>query len=250
MLKLKGDTLIEVTIAVGIFSLVAVIIVSVVNSSASGAQVALETTLTREEIDAQAEALRFIQSSYISGNGGMAASNDFEHYEKLWEEIISGAITLDEEEKSILQYHPNSCAELYENDVLYNQGAFVINTKGLKNDVENVVIRPSTPGTEERHFFPASTYPRLIYDSSNPNPDLFTDEDKNDNTNKAERVEGIYVVAVKDKATTIVTQDGDYGSKSAYYDFYIRTCWYGPGADHPSTISTVICLYNPKIGTL
>ena len=64
--KTKGDTLIEVTLAIGIFSMVAVAIVSVMNSSTSGAQTALESTLTREEIDAQAEALRFIQSSYIA----------------------------------------------------------------------------------------------------------------------------------------------------------------------------------------
>ena len=62
----RGDTLIEVMLAVGIFSMVAVAVVAVMSGGTSSAQTALETTLTREAIDAQAEALRFIQSSYIA----------------------------------------------------------------------------------------------------------------------------------------------------------------------------------------
>ena len=62
----RGDTLIEVMLAVGIFSMVAVAVVAVMSGGTSSAQTALETTLAREEIDAQAEALRFIQASYIA----------------------------------------------------------------------------------------------------------------------------------------------------------------------------------------
>ena len=243
MLKLKGDTLIEVTIAVGIFSMIAVIIVSVVNGSASGAQVALETTLAREEIDAQAEALRFIQSSYISSNGGMSATTDTK-YIRLWDEITKNA-----KNSSEAQYDPGNCADLYNPaSNLSDQGAFIINTKGLKNANPNdIIIKASSEN--EKIFFPASTYPRVIYPSNNL---LFTDEEKTDNTNIINRVEGIYIVAVKDiNGTTIVSNDSTTTEKiPAYYDFYIRTCWYGPGADRPSTISTVIRLYNPKIGSL
>ena len=53
----KGDTLIEVAIAIAVFSLVAIGVVSVVNGSTSSTQSALEVTVSREEIDAQAEAL-------------------------------------------------------------------------------------------------------------------------------------------------------------------------------------------------
>ena len=50
--KLKrGDTLIEVTIAIGIFSMIAIMAVLVVNTSISGTQAALENTVTREEIN-------------------------------------------------------------------------------------------------------------------------------------------------------------------------------------------------------
>ena len=62
----KGDTLVEVTIAIGIFSLIAISVASVMNSSSSGAQLSLETTLAREEIDTQAEAIRFIHNAYTT----------------------------------------------------------------------------------------------------------------------------------------------------------------------------------------
>ena len=72
----KGDTLIEVTLAVGIFSMIAVAIAAVMSSGTAGAQTALETTLTREEIDTQAEAIRFIQTSY-STNKNSTEDNKF-----------------------------------------------------------------------------------------------------------------------------------------------------------------------------
>lgn len=60
----RGDTLIEVLIAVTIFSLIAVGGISVMNQGAATAQRSLEITLVRQEIDAQAEALRFLNATY------------------------------------------------------------------------------------------------------------------------------------------------------------------------------------------
>lgn len=242
MIKLKGDTLIEVTLAIGIFSMIAVIIVTVVNGSASSAQTALEITLAREEIDAQAEALRFIHSAYISTSGGKAAVDDEGKYAAIWEDITSKA------RDDSGEYSPSSCSELYDGSKLIDQNAFIINTKGLKNSTKDaIILRPSETGNK---FFQATTYPRIIYPTYYNSP-LFNDEKKNDNTNTIQRVEGIYIVAVKDSSGTKIVTGGDESqTKSAYYDFYIRTCWYGPGADHPSTISTVIRLYNPSMGTI
>jgi len=62
----KGDTLIEVLFAVTVFSLVAVGSLSIMNQGTATAQRSLEITLVRQEIDAQAEALRFIHDSYIA----------------------------------------------------------------------------------------------------------------------------------------------------------------------------------------
>lgn len=62
----RGDTLIEVLLAVAIFSLVAVGSLSIMNQGTSTTQRALEITLVRQEIDSQAEALRFLNASYIA----------------------------------------------------------------------------------------------------------------------------------------------------------------------------------------
>ena len=126
----KGDTLIEVTLAVGIFSMIAIAIVAVMSNGTSNAQTSLESTLAREEVDSQTEALRFIQSSAIIENDSNGK------YSKLWNAITDHAITKEvkfneETIEKILQYSPESCDELYENDQgnpnnVYYQNAFII----------------------------------------------------------------------------------------------------------------------------
>lgn len=233
----KGDTLVEVTLAVGIFSMIAIAIVAVMSNGVASAQTALETTLTREEIDTQAEAIRFIHSSYI------ANVNQKENpYAELWNAIVDKAKTFelaseDSEIQSVVQFNPSSCEDLYNPTTSQTIGhAFIINPRKLAslNDPNEVVISQD----QNMLFRPASTYPRLVY----------VDED-NDGEGLLERkeklfsVEGIYVIAVKDYNTTIIGDE----SSSAFYDFYIRTCWYGNKSSDASTISTVMRLYDPNI---
>lgn len=54
----RGDTIIEVLLAVSVFSLVAVGAIAIMNQGVNTAQRALEITLVKQQIDAQAEALR------------------------------------------------------------------------------------------------------------------------------------------------------------------------------------------------
>lgn len=258
-LKRRGDTLIEVTLAVGIFSMVAVAVVAVVSGSTSSAQTALETTVTREEIDTQAEALRFIQSSYIAGGLTNAAGNRL--YVKLWNEIISHANNLtsfDTETNNFLEYMPSTCTELYDttqNNNIFKQKAFIINThkmyllsaasRGGRTDEELVaqIVTPAVAGNGV--FQAAATYPRIVYNSALDDDSVYG-QSVGENI---QYVEGLYVVAVKDSSagTSVVGgASATVSQKSAYYDFYIRTCWFGPGAERPSTISTVIRLYDPE----
>ncbi len=247
----RGDTLIEVMLAVGIFSMVAVAVVAVMSGGTSSAQTALETTLAREEIDAQAEALRFVQASYI------ADKNDGEEskYSKLWKTITGNAIDIEgegmseEEIKLIVQYSPSSCADLYSTADANNiatQRAFAINTRNLSSsDIDTIYYSAannniSTENSTDKTFIPASTYPHLIFGDSNG---ILSNGNFNNTLQKAE---GIYIIAVKDpNSTTIAGSGSEGGKKSAYYDFYIRTCWYGTGDQTPSTISTVMRLYDP-----
>lgn len=232
-----GDTLIEVTLAIGIFSMVAIAVASVVNGSTSSAQIALETTITREEIDAQAEALRFIHASYIAGGASNEEGED--KYLNLWREIVKRAKNRSES----LEYIPTTCAELYENDSLANQGAFIINTHNLSSDnLDDIIIAPIAGSSSV--FYTASTYPRIIYAESIDEDDTIIGQGVG---TTVARVEGLYVVPIKDEQTTTIVDSSGITKKAAYYDFYIRSCWFGPGADRPSTISTVIRLYDPNV---
>lgn len=227
----KGDTLVEVMLAVGIFSMVAIAVVSVVSGSTSSAQTALEATLAREEIDAQAEAIRFIHDSYLADRNG-----EDNEYSDIWSNIVGNAA------QSIADsYPPASCDDLYSGDnSIFGQNAFVINTHKLGE--EGAADKVYVEADNGNIFRRASTYPRLVFEDGG---DSLAEEGTGDTLSSAE---GIYVVAVKDSGdTNIVTNNNSVESVSAYYDFYIRTCWYGTGDREASTISTVIRLYDPAI---
>ena len=62
---LRGDTIIEVLFAVTIFSLLAVLSLSIMNKGVSVAQRSLEITLVRQQIDSQAELIRLAHAAYV-----------------------------------------------------------------------------------------------------------------------------------------------------------------------------------------
>ncbi len=248
----RGDTLIEVLLAVGIFSMVAVAVVAVMSSGTSSAQTSLETTLAREEIDAQAEALRFIQSSYIAEKG-----SESESFKDLWEAITGKAVVLndlnDTEKSNLLQYSPTSCSELYTDEGEARKRGFIINMRKISSQLnttwnktklnDDMVIGGNIKQGSDYKINQASTYPHLIFGTKSNN----TDDDELteiDGEKTLHRAEGIYIIAVKDPNSTTIAGDAN---KSAYYDFYIRTCWYGTSDQTPSTISTVMRLYDPGI---
>lgn len=70
--KQRGDTIIEVLLAVTLFSVVAVGTMAVMNRGTSTAQRSLEVTLVRHQIDAQAELLRFVHAR-ATGPGALAS---------------------------------------------------------------------------------------------------------------------------------------------------------------------------------
>lgn len=243
----SGDTLVEVALAIGIFSMVAIAVTAVLTSSSSGAQSALETTLAREEIDTQAEALRFVQTAY-STNRNATASNA---YSALWRKITSKAIdlnTVGTKSDEILNYTPSSCSDLYSDDSIVKDYMFILNTKKLGDLTTDTVDDVFISGSDK--LKPASVNPRLIYVGAN-NADTSSSQDLlvDDDYTNLYRAEGIYVIAVKDARTTNIVDvtDGLASQESAYYDFYIRTCWYSTNSSQPSAISTVIRLYDPDV---
>lgn len=268
MHKLKGDTLIEVALAIGIFSLVAITVVSVVSASTSGAQSSLELTITREELDAQAEALRFIHDSYVTGSQSKDTSENA--YAALWQSIVGATdgsvrgLAVNEttaKNSGALSYNPQTCSGLYNGSGAVNRYTsdlipFVINTRQLNNpssaNISNVVITSGQTGSSSV-FYPPTTYPRIIYGGRSFGSDV-TSEDllaqATESSDRLQRVEGIYIIAVKDDGSPIVSgTGGSVSSKPAYYDFYIRSCWMPIGSERASTISTVVRLYDPAVIT-
>lgn len=231
----KGDTLVEVTLAIGIFSLVAISIAAVMTSSMGGAQTALETTLAREEIDTQADALRYLQSAYAANKG-----DEKNPAVKLWKKITEKAISLDspqfenneDAQNRIIQFRPNTCDEIYNSDNLIYNYAFVLNPRKL-GDQDSYIDMPSGK------LIAPVIYPRLVYGILGNNNDGSLTE--SEGLTDLYHAEGIYVIAVKDSKTTTVGNE----PKSTFYDFYIRTCWYGMDSSEPTTISTLIRLNDP-----
>lgn len=251
----KGDTLIEVTIAIGIFSMIAIAVAAVMSGGTASSQLALETTLAREEIDNQAEAIRFIHTAYTANK-----DNEDHPYAALWRSITNRAIDIRDFEdnenkiKEILQYTPSSCSDLYSDETILSS-AFVINARefnqlntnvGSGTGFANLVFFPYN-NTNKSKFTTAATYPRLIYGTNTGDDSTAILADDSFPTT-LKRVEGIYVVPVVDPETTSlvdVIDAEEVKNTPAYYDFYIRTCWYGSRTDDPSTISTVIRLHDP-----
>lgn len=83
----RGDTIIEVLLAITVFSLVAVIVITVMNQATNAAQRALEITLVRQQIDAQTEALRAAQQAYTR----MVKQDDKDN--SVWAGLIDGVTT-------------------------------------------------------------------------------------------------------------------------------------------------------------
>lgn len=244
--SLRGDTLVEVLFAVAIFGMVSVSSIAMMNKGVATAQGTLETAMARQEIDTQAEALRFIHNAY-----SMNAGDTSNPYYKLWSKLKDKAFKPNQVQDTFLNsanYNGQSCSTIYANNLAIlppsgasSQSSFVINPRHLNNtdlsslNLDNVtnlerVLVPHKASSSR--LFATPTYPRLVYST--------TDTTLSDSNNVTADVslnsaQGIWITAV---------QEGT-GSTPRYYDFYIRTCWENIGGNGSTTISTIVRLYNP-----
>jgi hypothetical protein len=70
----RGDTIIEVILAVVIFALIAVGSLTIMNQGLATAERSLEITLVRQQMDAQAEALRYIHDVRLAAAPGSTST--------------------------------------------------------------------------------------------------------------------------------------------------------------------------------
>ena len=258
-LKKRGDTLIEVTFAIAVFCLVSAITMMVMNSDLAAMQATMELTMARNEIDAQAEAIRFIHNNY---NSERELVEEKRIYENLWLKITRDESTvigtssgsgLVNSPNNLSRFYSTDCSKYYDfgktttTDGIHNiqlDHAFIINTR--KIDPKNVTSTILSAKKNPNKFKETTLYPRVIFESTTPsagNTDESLYEDVT-NTNKlydnVARAEGLWVIGVKQE------NKNEPGKAPQYFDFHIRACWYAPGRSTASTIATIIRLYNPE----
>ena len=264
----RGDTIIEVTLALTVFSLISVLAIQLMDRDVALIQATLESEMARNEIDSQAEALRFIQKSYLSERELAGGEREFED---LWLKLSRDHSTtvskagsgLANAPANISQYTSVDCSTYYETDSgtihsLFKDRAFVINTRKLDPTPANIsetVIQSFDGATKNTSTFTeAPLYPRIIYSrgSTSTTDSSFLSEyypagtsPSNTTYDKVVRAEGIWVIAAQ--AETNSSTPGEFVDAPEFYDFHIRTCWFAPGHDRPSTIATTIRLYNPEL---
>lgn len=219
MSKLKifrtGDTIVEVIFAITVFCMIAVIGMSLMNQGITTAQISLEVSLAREEINAQAEALRFIHNSYVAERElvpgrqeSLPENSVYQQYTGLWNTIAASAVGLAPD----LSTTSIACPERPGN-------TFVLNTRDIKpNDTTSFI--------NDSRLVYADVFPRILYGSL---------EDSNEVDNVAAtnlvQAQGVWVLAVQG---------------ANFYDFHIRACWSAPGRNVATTIGTIVRLYNPE----
>jgi type II secretory pathway pseudopilin PulG len=205
-----GDTIIEVLFAVAVFAMVAVGSLSIMNLGTATAQRSLEISLVRQQIDAQAEALRFIHQSYIAAyqkeGGGVPTGTAVE-----WQKMTNKTTGKGADGASAF-------------GAITEQGTCPTSVPGQKPFILNA--RKAAVGNSS----PAMASP--AGSSLPPFAQVFYNDDSSIN-----QAYGIWIEAVP--STTIPGEPG-------FVDFHIRTCWDGPASSAPMTLGTIVRLYEPR----
>lgn len=203
-----GDTIIEVLFAVTVFAMVAVGSLAIMNQGTASAQRALEISLVREQMNAQAEAIRYIHQAYVSAyqRGGAAPTGVAAEWKKM-------------------------------TDKGTDKGA---NNASDFGTVDGSVCPSTVPGEKPfilnaRKAAVASTAPTMTAPSGASLPP-FSQVIYNDDDSSIKNAYGIWVEAVPSAST-----DGP-----GFVDFHIRTCWSAPGSGAPATLGTIVRLYEPR----
>ncbi len=253
----RGDTIIEVMISLAVFSLVAVVSVTIMNNGLNAAQRSLEISMARLAIDAQADTLDYIREGAYNEAGKSSNAQDYTHK---WEKITNKAVlSTNVTNPTALDLHSGttSCsAAISRIKSTFGSSVFALNPRGvIPVDNNGKTLRYATTYTStnglmnENSFLVENTivsgrsmiadgglYPRILY-TSYDGTDL-TDslvEDTYYSYRKVDQVQNIWIVAIK---------EGSDENKSKYYDFYIQTCWESPGASTFVTLSTIKRVYN------
>lgn len=204
----RGDTLIEVMFAFAIFALVAVGSLTVMNRGIATAQQSLEITLVRAQMDAQAEAIRYIHQAYVAAyqKGGPAPIGVAAE----WAKMTSKTTGKGADAASLFgQVNGANCLSQAP-----GQHPFILNAR-------TATMWGSTPATTAPVGASAPPFSQVIY-----NPD-----------SSINIAYGMWIEAVP----STVNANG-----TGFVDFHIRSCWSSAGSEKPVTLGTIVRLYEPR----
>lgn len=230
-MRQRGDTIIEVIIAVTVFSLVAVGGITLMNQGAAMAQRSLEIGLVRDQIDAQADVLRYLHTAHIAsfGQDQNVAAN------KQWKFIADRATATAGDIQKFEDVSDGTNCKLP--SVTTTQGAaFALNMQKL---TASPVVDPTVsfnPTANRDRQVPVTDVPPTM--SGDYSSTTYSQLQYGGTDGKDVVAQGIWIQAYHDAGTP---------TTAGYYDFYIRACWITPGQVPPVTLSTVVRLYEPTV---
>lgn len=202
----QGDTIIEVIFAIVIFSFVAISSLMIMNQGIATGERALEITLVRQQMNAQAEALRYIHEARVVTPESVAVVGSPAH---TWGRLLSN-------ESNGLRQSRASNFGVDENGECLIPGEgfkpFVLNTRTAQIWPGNITAE-STAGRE----YPP--YPQVAYRADSSVVAAY----------------GMWVESVPSSAPVA----------RRFVDFHIRACWDAPGTTTPMTLGTIVRLYDP-----
>lgn len=211
----RGDTIVEVLFAVTVFSLIAVGGLSLMNQGTAMAQRSLEIGLARDQMDAQADALRYVHNAYIANLGQNGAKTT-----EVWNDIVTKhAVTKAQNFADVATRQKCQLPQSSNADSGNSDGApFILDTRKLDGQLNGPVILLN----QADNIDSTATYAQVRYP---PN-----------GTSDPAKPEGIWVQAVHSSSSN---------NTPGYFDFHIRACWLTPGQSTPVTLGTIVRLYEP-----
>lgn len=204
--KDSGDTLIEVIFAITVFSFIVVTALSLMNQGVAAAQRSLEITTVRQQMDGQAEVLRFLHESYV------------EAYQKgQTYDLADGISTPAEEYYKLIQLATGRGSASKFGDPTFCA------TRNSKDFILNPVTAQLVTNTTQPGVFKAApVYSQITFGAGN----------------QVLNSEGMWVEGVRSA--------GIPGETAGYIDYHIRACWDVPGSDLPMNLGTIVRLYEPR----
>lgn len=203
----RGDTIIEVLFAVTVFAMVAVGSLSIMNQGTAAAQRALEITLVRQQMDGQAQAIRYIHKAYVAAyqKDGLAPTGIAAEWPKMTNKTTGkGASGASEFGVTSGVSCPTTVP---------GEKPFLLNA-------HTATIWNGAPAMNAPSGGSLPPYAQVIYNDDSSINSAY----------------GIWIEAIP---STNANGPG-------FVDFHIRACWDSAGSSNPMTLGTIVRLYEPR----